>query len=97
MELEDERVTYLRDLQSALTARQLSSRLAVTVYQGELTPTLCCDPYLGQAAVRVVDDQFTFLGVTTPRVRVPVTDPAECVNQLVRQRAGKVATFPGSV
>lgn len=91
MELEDTRVTYLRDLQDALTARQLGSRLAVTMYQGELTPTLCCDPYLGQAAVRVEDDQYTFLGITTPRVWVPVTDPAECVNRLVRERAGRVS------
>lgn len=90
MELEDERVIYLRDLQNALADRQLGSRLAVTVYQGELTPTLCCDPYLGQAAVRVQDDQYTFLGITTPRVRVPVTDPAECVNRLVRERAGRI-------
>ncbi|GAB2487560.1 hypothetical protein [Nocardiopsis aegyptia] len=64
------------------------------MYEGELTPTLCCDPYLGQAAVRVVDNQYTFLGVTTPRVRVSVTDPAECVNQLVRQRAGLVTGSP---
>ncbi|MEU0490352.1 hypothetical protein ABZ249_14085 [Nocardiopsis sp. NPDC006139] len=91
MELEDERVIYLRDLQNALDERQLGSRLAVTVYQGELTPTLCCDPYLGQAAVRVQDDQYTFLGLTTPRVRVPVTDPAECVNRLVRERAGRIS------
>ena len=85
------RVTYLRNLQNALTARQLGSKLAQTMSGGELTPTLCCDPYLGQAAVRVEDDQYTFLGVTTSRVRVPVTDPAECVNRLVRERAGLVA------
>jgi hypothetical protein len=91
MELEDERVIYLRDLQKALTARQLGSRLAVTVYQGELTPTLCCDPYLGQAAVRVQDEQYTFLGITTPRVQVPVTDPAECVDRLVGERAGRIS------
>ncbi|MFD6096367.1 hypothetical protein ACFVWN_06590 [Nocardiopsis flavescens] len=91
MELEDERVIYLRDLQNALAARQLGSRLAVTVDQGAVTPTLCCDPYLGQAAVRVQDDQYTFLGITTPRVQVPVTDPTECVNQLVRERAGRIS------
>ncbi|MGW8530246.1 hypothetical protein [Nocardiopsis sp. NPDC055824] len=71
MELEDERVISLRDLQNALAARQLDSRLAVTVYQGELTPTLCCDPYLGQAVVRVQDEQYTFLGITTPGCRCP--------------------------
>lgn len=91
MELQDQRVIYLRDLQNALAARQLGSRLAVTVDQGELTPTLCCDPYLGQAAVRVQDDQYTFLGITTPRVRVPVTDPAECVHRLIRERAGRIS------
>ncbi|MFE3459802.1 hypothetical protein ACFXKD_19845 [Nocardiopsis aegyptia] len=93
MELDDLRVTYLRDLQRALADRQLGSKLAQTMRRGDLTPTLCCDPYLGQAAVRVEDDQYTFLGVTTARVRVPVTRPGECVNQLVRQRAGRtVAT-----
>ncbi|WP_155989114.1 hypothetical protein [Nocardiopsis sp. CNT312] len=91
MEFEDTRVTYLRDLQNALTARQLGSKLAQTLYQGELTPTLCCDPYLGQVAVRVEDDQFTFLGVTTSRVRVPVNRPGECVNRLITERAGRVA------
>ncbi|MFV2198060.1 hypothetical protein [Nocardiopsis sp. LOL_012] len=91
MELEDTRVIYLRDLQSALTARRLGSKLARTVYRGELTPTLCCDPYLGQAAVRVEDDQFTFPGVTTPRVRVPVNRPGEGVERLITERAGRVA------
>ncbi|KOX22189.1 hypothetical protein [Nocardiopsis sp. NRRL B-16309] len=89
MELHDPRVTYLRDLQRALADRQLGSKLAQTMHRGELTPTLCCDPYLGQAAVRVEDDQFTFLGVTTARVRVSVTRPEECVNELIRQRAGR--------
>ncbi|GHC88249.1 hypothetical protein GCM10007079_33050 [Nocardiopsis terrae] len=90
MEDIDPRVTYLRDLQTVLSSRQLGSKLATTMHRGNLTPTLCCDPYLGQAAVRVEDDQFTFLGVTESRVRVPVTEPAECVNRLVRERAGLV-------
>jgi hypothetical protein len=90
MELDDLRVTHLRDLQRALAERQLGSKLSQTVHRGELTPTLCCDPYLGQAAVRVVDDRYTFLGVTTARVRVPVTRPEECVDALIRERAGRV-------
>ncbi|RKS09245.1 hypothetical protein DFP74_4978 [Nocardiopsis sp. Huas11] len=94
MEIEDTRVTYLRDLQSALADRRLGSKLAQTMFRGELTPTLCCDPYLGQAAVQVENDRFTFVGVTTPRVRVPVTDPAGCVDRLVRERAGRQAVLP---